>query len=69
MAPGVADATAPATLNATIGTGQIEVGYPAPADLTRARYSTSRSWTVWSRRGPTPIAATGAPIMSSTART
>jgi hypothetical protein len=30
VAPGVADATAPAALSATIGTGKVVVGYPAP---------------------------------------
>jgi hypothetical protein len=33
------------------------------------RHSTSRSCRVWSRRGPTPTAAIGAPIMSSRVRT
>jgi hypothetical protein len=37
--------------------------------LAGGRHSTSRSCRVWSRRGPTPTAHTGAPIMSSTART
>jgi len=32
-------------------------------------YRRGRSWRVWSRRGPTPIALTGAPDRSSTALT
>ena len=33
------------------------------------RYRSGRSWRVWSRRGPTPIALTGAPDSSSIALT
>ncbi len=33
------------------------------------RYSSGRSWSVWSRLGPTPTAATGAPESSSMALT
>ena len=46
---------------------------PAPpaasAPGCRAPGSRERSWSVWSRRGPTPTALTGAPIIFSTAVT
>ena len=34
-----------------------------------SRQTRGRIWSVWSRRGPTPIPHSGAPIMSSSART
>ena len=40
-----------------------------PTALSCPCYKSGRSWRVWSRRGPTPIALTGAPERSSIALT
>ena len=48
----------------------VAAGQPCTRLVPSAAVQTSgRSWRVWSRRGPTPTAATGAPIMSSSVLT